>query len=269
MAIVFGIFLALSFLISRYLVLSFQKLLEQLQVQSSRLEKLSSIESWQKIARVLVHELRAPITPIKLVATDIERKHQMLNPSQFEFYLHEGAKLIQNEIQSIEKLMENFTQFAKLPEVNRTTTSLLQTLHQFVTHYSGYNDGQVSLQLNAIDIEKDNFFLDAGALKHLFFNLLKNAAEANPSIPVKIDFTLKQGDQKTWIQVRNSGNKIPDEIANKIFDLHVSTKKGMDTPNLGIGLTIARKIALDHQGDLYLLSNTEDGVIFELELPHL
>mgnify|MGYP000485215548 CR=1 FL=1 len=274
MAVVLGFFLLFCFFISRNLVVSFRKLADQVREQSLRLEQLNSIQAWQKIARVLVHELRAPITPIKLVATDMEQKYEILNASQFQSYLREGAQLICGQVQAVERLLESFTLFAKLPEVNRTQKSILEALRRFVTLYEGYSSGAVKLELVVGTIHQEYLWIDSEALMHLLFNLLKNAVEANRDRSLRVQITIDQDDRKngrlhpqTRIRMINDGGRIPEEIVHRIFDLHMSTKKGHTQPNLGIGLTVARKIALDHQGHLSLKENLEGFVVFELELP--
>ena len=260
------IFLVLTFIVSKQIVVIFKKVLDQLQAQSNRLERLNSIEKWQKLVRVLVHELRAPVTPIKLVSTDIEYKYRTLPSHVFKEYLREGASLIQNEVASIEKLLESFTLFAKLPEIKKQPVRICDFLEMFIKNYANYNHGQAEISLILGKVVQEEILVDPEALKHLFFNLLKNASESNKNNNIKIFINLNQNEKKTWIRFKNTGKEIPKEVSDKLFELYFSTKKQMESLNFGMGLTISKKIALDHGGDLYLVSGETDNVTFELEV---
>jgi signal transduction histidine kinase len=109
---------------------------------------------------------------------------------------------------------------------------------------------------------------DSKLLGQLFYNLANNAAEANPGRPIKVFFRVERRDHVVGIRVGNNGAVIPDDLVDRIFAVHVSTKAETGKSNMGLGLAIAKKIALDHGGDLVLVGNHDsDGVVFELELP--
>lgn len=263
-------FSALALWISRGIVKLLRRLAQENQTQSRRLERLRSIESWQKLVRMLVHELRAPITPIKLLATDMENKYHQLRPEKFENYLKQGTELISHEVKIIEKMLESFTKFAKLPDIKKEETSLADLIEGFVESYRNFKPESLELAFEPSVLRKPTIHLDPNLLRQMFFNLVKNAVEANPTQKIQVSFRVRQNETVTWIEIQNTGNPIPEHLAGKIFDLHVSTKVGMDQANFGIGLTISKKIALDHGGDLYLLrNNAADGVIFELEIPSI
>ncbi|PWU17509.1 MAG: hypothetical protein C5B49_08690 [Bdellovibrio sp.] len=276
-----------SFLVARSIVGRVAQLVEENRRQSHRLERLTSLENWQRLARVLVHELRAPVTPIKLVATDIESKFLGLDSGAFGRYLTEGASLLRTQVGVIERMMESFLKFAKLPEVKRSPASVGEFCRRFVDQYRASYPG-VELSCRLEKISQDVIPFDADLLNQLFFNLLKNAAEANaPSVcgsaeqaksspsapsqterlPIQAVLRARQESGRTWISFTNQGNAIPTELVDRIFDFYVTGKSG--NANFGIGLTVAKKIALDHGGDLQLKENSKArGVTFELELPN-
>ncbi len=261
--IVLLVALAATYWIARSIVALLRRLIEENRTHSLRLERLSALESWQKVARMMVHEMRAPVTPIKLVATDIEAKYQSLNGVEFEQYLARGAELLRTQVTSIERLTENLTKFARLPDVQKTSGSIGEFVSRFVDSYRTYSD-HVSWELEGMDDLSHTVAFDANLLNLLFFNLLKNAVEANPFRGTKITIQARQIDSRTWITFVNTGQPVPANLTSDIFKLHVSTKG----TNFGVGLTIAKKIAFDHNGDLSLASNEPDRIAFELELPN-
>ena len=267
--VILALSLIFSFMIAKNVVALLKRLIEENRIHSSRLERLGSLESWQRVARMVVHELRAPITPIKLVSTDIESKYQNLTPNAFRKYLQECTCLIRNQIAAIERMTESFTRFAKMPEIKKQPTSMSQFLSTFIDSYKTFRPDSVELRLMPTFLEQDIINFDPQALNQVLFNLLKNACEANTGNRILATLACRQKFARTWITFINTGNLIPETVAGKIFDLYVSTKTESESSNLGMGLTICKKIALDHGGDLYLAKNSPtDGVAFELELPN-
>lgn len=257
--------LGITYLIARSIVGLLRRLVRENQTHSLRLERMSALESWQKIARMMVHEMRAPITPIKLVATDIESKFQTLDSTAFQKYLARGTDLLRTQVTSIERLTDSLTKFARLPEVQKKPGSIPGFLDQFIETYREYG----SKNIERTGTAETRIPFDATLMNLLLFNLLKNAVEANPDKKIDVRIHCRQDVDKTWIDFRNSGHTIPESVARDMFKLHVSTK-GDSGSNFGVGLTIAKKIALDHNGDLFLAKNSnDDGVVFELELPNL
>lgn len=261
--------IAFSLLIARGIVALLEKLIRENQKHSSRLERLGSLESWQRVARMVVHELRAPITPIKLISTDIESKYNTLEPESFERYLSEGSSLIRIQVAAIERLIDSFTHFAKLPEVKKTPSSIAGLVKTFVETYENYRPGSLTLLTPPFHLKHDEIPCDVQLLNQALFNLLKNACEANPNEPISVSLTARQDGDLVTLVFSNTGKTMPPELAERIFELYVSTKTDTSTTNLGMGLTISKKIALDHGGDLHLTRNSAaDGVVFELEIPH-
>lgn len=250
-----------SLLISRGIVKRAQSLIHEREKAAAKLRDLNSLQNWQNVAKTLVHELRAPMTPIKLVASDLDFKRQSLSPERFDRYLIDAQKLMSEQIEAIETMIEGFTLFGKLPLPQFQKASLHSFLKSFVETY-GQAFGQevrLHLELASPDHERD---MDAKLMRDLFYNLCKNAAEANDG-KTTIEIRYERREDSDRILVHNSGISIPGAVAKTLFDPYVSTKNGS---NLGLGLAIARKIALDHKGDLSLLE-TRSGVTFLFDLP--
>jgi len=270
--------LIISLLATYWIARSIASLLKRLvadnQTQALRLERLQALESWQKVARMMVHELRTPITPIKLVATDIEKKYQTLESSStrggFREYLKSAADLISSQVHVIERLIEGLTKFAKLPEAQKRHASISEFFNKFIEQHRDYGEGRIRI-ISSCQVVQDRLSFDPELFNLLFFNLLKNAFEANPDQRILIQIEVRQVEQSTQIRFANSGRSISSEIADEIFKPHVSTRAGNSGTNFGVGLTIAKKIAFDHNGDLYLAKSErpDEAVVFKLEIPNL
>jgi len=297
--------LAISFLMSwffaSHVVNQFKILLDENRLAWQKVTALQNIESWQNVARMLVHELRTPMTPIKMVLSSLRegaRGPKQLANSRIE----EGAELGLEQVSYIEKMLETFSTFAKLPAPRQQVIDLDRFLEEFVDlienlypadapNPDGERDHRL-LDLQIIAAENLKFRADPQLWKNLLVNLVKNAIEANRpngqangletvkvatkvatkvAIKVAIEIGLKNRNDGTFLcfTVANQGRTIPDEIKDKIFDLSISSKKDQVGLNLGVGLTVCRKIAMDHQGDIVLKHNDSiHGVVFEAELPY-
>lgn len=260
---VLTLFLLGSFAISRSIVKRVQVLIDEREKAAFKLRELQALESWQKVAKVLVHELRAPMTPIKLVATDLCHQYQRMSPEKFETYLQGAQKLMNDEVKAIETMIESFTAFAKLPNPEFKDASLTDFLQDFAKVYQNSFGEKVRLVLE-LDEGPSLASFDPKLLRDLFYNLCKNAAEAN-LFETRITLRWKKLSDAHVIILHNTGRPIPKALSQSLFDPYVSTKTGS---NLGLGLAISRKIAFDHGGDLVLEESSEtNGVSFRLELP--
>lgn len=266
--IVLGLSVLISSAIARTIVKRFRWLLAEQERAQRKIQDHSSLKQWQTVARTLVHELRAPITPIKLIATDIDRKFQAMNPEQFKAYLAKAQEMLIDQVSAIERMITGFTQFGKLPSPVTKATSWREFLVQFQRQYDGAFGPNVSLQLDPFTHEDLEVELDANLLGNLIFNVCRNAAEANGgSTNITLKSAIGDGRRIVVLEIHNSGRSIPPNIASRIFEPYVSGNSDSDSVNMGLGLTIARKIAMDHGGDLRLWQEETSGVTFILELP--
>ena len=260
--------LGVTYWIARNIVGILSRLVQDNQTQALRLERLSALESWQKVARMMVHEIRTPITPIKLVATDIENKYQSLEPTAFSKYLASGSELIRSQVVVVERLIEGLTKFAKLPDVQKSPGSIEKFFKNFIENHRDFTASRAHIEFETC-AEFDQISFDSALLNLLFFNLLKNAVEANPDQSISVRIGVQQREGHTEVNFANSGKTIPKEMAAQMFQPHVSSKSKSSESHFGVGLTIAKKIAFDHKGDLSLIQNDLEAVVFKLELPSL
>jgi len=262
--IVLSLSLLGSVWISRGIVSRVQKLIVEKEKASAKLRDLAALRNWQDVAKILVHELRAPITPIKLVTTDLAYKYNSLDRDKFSRYLIDAQTLVNEQVEAIEAMIEGFTVFGKLPDPELQKVSLRDFLIDFNAIFgTSFGDG-VTLTIESFTspIEVN---LDTKLMRDLIFNLCKNASEANGGVTA-IYIRGEVTSEGVLLRIHNTGISIPDSIRKTLFDPYVSTKTGPERTNMGLGLAIARKIAFDHGGDL-TLADVDSGVTFELLLP--
>ncbi len=266
--VVFALLISIlgSLWISRGIVKHVEGLMEERERSQAKLRDLESLQSWQRIARTLVHELRAPLTPIQLIASDLEAKFNHLDHETLGEYLNSAQRLLNEQVRSIESMMSSFTAFGRLPPPELQSSTLGEQVASFVTNYGSAFGGGVSVNLERPAFDP-SLMLDPKLIRDLLYNVVKNAAEAN-SGQTNVTLQLIEAPGQVCCLISNTGAAIPPDLSKKLFEPYVSSKAGSESNNMGIGLTICRKIALDHGGDLVLVNNGDRGpVTFRLELP--
>ena len=263
--------LAIALLLARRLVRQFSALVSEREAAATKIAKTASLESWQATARMLVHEIRGQVTPLSLVASDLETRYATLPPPAFRAYLAEGTKVLREQTQALTDMVTSFTSFSKLPQVAPKPTAVRSFLDGFLVTHGREFAGRARMSLHVPELAEPSVPLDPRLLQNVILNLVTNACEANLGHEIQIDVTVRQDSDKTLIMVHNTGVAIPPELVPVMFEPRVSTKSGTKGRlNMGLGLTIAKKIALDHGGDLTLSENDPKlGVTFQIELPHM
>jgi signal transduction histidine kinase len=259
----------LSFLIARNIAAHFARLLEDNRRQINKLSKLHALEGWQTTARMLVHELKGPLTPLRLVAGELEAKYLALPPERFAAQLSEGTRIMAAQVRVLDGMLESFTRFAKLPEPRPERMDLGQALAEWGEAFRAAAGERATLTYERESLKDPWIEADAGLLQALLRNLVNNAIEANPATPPRVKIRAWQEADLTIIEVANTGVPLPESLTRRLFEPYASTKRETGKTNMGLGLTIGKKIAIDHGGDLLLRSPGGPGaeVVFRVELP--
>ena len=218
--------------------------------------------AWSDIARKIAHEVKNPLTPIKLSAERIEKKIQEKNIDSKE--INKLTSTISKQVDDIGKLVDEFSSFARMPEAEVKLDNLSQTLKKSFELFS-ISYSKINMKITIPD--KDLYFqFDNFQITQAFNNIIKNAVEAvisipNPSISVK----LIKKDNKIEISVIDNGIGIDERKISKLFEPYFTTKdKGT-----GLGLSIVKKIIEDHGGIITIHKNkdmagTINLIIFEI-----
>lgn len=221
--------------------------------------------AWQEIAARIAHEVKNPLTPIKLSTERLIKKWQQKD-SDFEEVFETSTKTIIREVESLRRLVSDFAQFGRMPKMEKRVLDLREIIHQVYYLYSGFKDIKLHLALPSDEIMVE---ADPEQIKRVFINIIDNAIEAIKTQKeavegnIFIKLTSDIDNRQVIVSIADDGPGIPDEIKDKLFMPHFTTKKG----GSGLGLAIANRIVTEHRGLIKVKDNIPRGAVFIIELP--
>lgn len=246
------------------LINSFNKMIGELSSSREKLVHAEKIAAWQDIAQRLAHEIRNPLTPIKLSAQRILKKFKT-DPAEMEKILESSVNAIVDEVDNLDKLLKEFREFSKLPNPHPLIFNVKELIEESAGMFRNITDS-VLIETNSIS-DKILVKADPAQIKQVFNNLFRNAIQSingKGRIVVAADLVKKEGEQYCRIQVKDNGSGIDDEYKDKIFDPYFTTKEH----GTGLGLSIVERIVFDHNGHIWFESKKGIGTTIFIDLPH-
>jgi len=194
------------------------------------------------VARRLAHEIKNPLTPIKLSAERLQRRFasQVDRKDIFDECTH----TVIAQVERLQRLISDFSSLARMPQPRLATCSINKLLEEMAQLFRPYAQVEVRMAEEALVCD-----CDVDQMKQVLINLVDNAiAASREGEPVTLSAVQEQG----WLcfHVTNEGDGIDPEVATHLFEPYFSTKDG----GSGLGLAIAKRIAEDHDGELWLAS---------------
>ena len=235
---------------------NFNSMINRLKNQQSKLIINERHEAWGSLARKLAHEIKNPLTPLQLTIDRLKEKYtNQLGPNDQDNF-KENLKIINNQIKQIENLVNEFSDFARMPKPVFKDNDLIVILNESIKLSSEFDK---TIEINFIkNHDKILFNCDKEQLNRVFFNLIKNSIESIKQKSEKVaDFKKKISieilDNNDNIKLTLLDNGIGfDQFKNdikKIINPYFTTKKN----GTGLGLSIVNKIINDHNGELLFL----------------
>jgi nitrogen fixation/metabolism regulation signal transduction histidine kinase len=221
--------------------------------------------AWEEAARKMAHEIKNPLTPIRLAAERMRRRAAAFPApdaaaAELKSVVEEGASTIVEEVGSLSGLVDSFGRFARLPAATLAPTDLAAVVSQVVKLYGHLKPG--------VTIDADvpeglpEARADAEQVKRALVNLVDNAISATPpGGRIRIGACIVRG--RAELSVADDGPGIPPEDRERVFDPTFSTKER----GSGLGLAITARIAAEHSGRVRVEENVPHGCRFVLEWP--
>jgi two-component system nitrogen regulation sensor histidine kinase NtrY len=219
------------------------------------------VAAWREVARRLAHEIKNPLTPIQLCAERL-RRHFSSAPEQTRSLVDECTTTIVGEVESLKDLVDEFSQFARMPAPRATPTDLHDLLRDALSLYDGIFSEVQFAQRYAAAMPK--VAVDPEQMRRVIINLVDNAIEAmNQQGRIEIETRHEPADNLVRIVIADDGPGIPPAERDKLFLPYYSTKQR----GSGLGLAIVRRIVAEHGGSIDVTDNVPRGTRFAIELP--
>lgn len=216
--------------------------------------------AWREVARRVAHEIKNPLTPIQLSAQRIRRRYLDKVDGDSEV-LDQCTREIINQVSSLKKMVNEFNQFAKLPESKPVPDDINRVIKDVSSFYENGLPENVKLKLELAKSLPD-FPLDREQMKRVFTNLIDNAAAAvNGGGTITIRTVHDKHTNSVHIDVMDDGAGVPAEIRPRMFEPYETTKEG----GTGLGLTIVNQIVSDHNGYIRYSDRKPKGTTFSME----
>lgn len=245
------------------LVASFNAMLGEIERYREGDLRKGKIDAWKDIAQRLAHELKNPLTPIRLAAERLLRLAGK-DPARALELIEPSALAIVAEVESMDALLSDFRSFAALPEPVRDWTELRGVVEEAVALYAASYPG---LRFELGGVEGGILLLaDRSQLKRALANLIANAVDAmEGSGLVEFGAELVKTAESRYCRllVRDEGRGMPAEILERIFAPYFTTKPA----GTGLGLSIVERIVADHGGSIRAESEEGVGTSFYIDLP--
>jgi signal transduction histidine kinase len=230
-----------------------------------RLVLSEKMQSWQNVARKVAHEIKNPLTPISLVAAELQKRAAQMPDAASRGLLTEAGRVLHEETQSLDRMVREFSAFARLPDPELAAGDLLELVRDFVSRNQAATGPELVVVASR---ERFPVIMDRGMLTQILHNLVNNARLAKAPARVSIRFELDLADGTCALHVRDDGPGVPATLRATLFDAYVTSRStGDGEKGMGLGLTISRKIASDHGGALVLATTGPEGTCFRLTLP--
>jgi len=223
--------------------------------------RAQKVAAWREVARRLAHEIKNPLTPIQLSAERL-RRHFVGAPPQAKALVAECTETIVGEVESLKGLVDEFSQFARMPSPKTVPTDLAQLITDTLALYNGLFAGVVIEQRLAPGMPLVR--LDPEQIRRVMINVVDNAIEAMERRgTIVVETQLDAANNVVRVVVADDGPGIPRGERDKLFLPYYSTKHR----GSGLGLAIVRRIIAEHGGSIEAGDNTPRGTRFTIELP--
>ena len=238
------------------LIVSFNNMSHELLSNRKILIQAEKDSAWRDMARILAHEIKNPLTPIRLSLERLEMKYASKSKDLDTVFLN-VTKVIHEEIDNLQTFATEFSKFARLPEAVMKHYNLNKQLTEICTPYQ--SELKIGLQL---DEKLPSLFADKIQIKQVLENLIQNSINAATN-----DFVIKINtsfiDSEINISIQDNGQGIEAKDITEIFNPYFTKSRG----GTGLGLAIVRRIIENHDGSINVESQISVGTTFNLSFP--
>ena len=247
---------------------NFNSMINKLKNQQEKLLSSERHEAWETVARKMAHEIKNPLTPIQLTIDNLNSKYIPELTDEKKIKYQNNLKTILKQIKQIENLVNEFSDFARMPKPHIKKNDLIKVLNENIELLKK-TDPSVDFMVNNKTGKRVEINFDNEQFNRLFFNLIKNSIESinennkksNKSLK-KIDIEINQRRDYITVNLTDTGEGFKNKKTKDIIKPYYTTKEN----GTGLGLSIVDKIINDHNGSIKFL-NTNNGARVQIIIP--
>lgn len=244
------------------LIAEYNSMIQKLEESTELLKQSEREGAWREMAKQVAHEIKNPLTPMKLSMQHLVRAFQA-NPENIEPLLKRVSQTLIEQIDGLSKIASEFSNFAKMPRAENETFIINDLVSSVYDLFNKEQMGMMDLNLHLPD-KRYKVFADKGHIMRVLNNLVKNAIQAIPDERRgKIDITVYQKEDRVVVKVSDNGQGISNEMREKVFYPNFTTKNS----GMGLGLAISKNIIDALDGSIYFKTVINVGTDFYIELP--
>jgi signal transduction histidine kinase len=243
------------------LVQEYNRMIEEMARSAELLAKSERESAWREMAKQIAHEIKNPLTPMKLSVQYLQRAWKNQLPD-YEKRLEKFTQTMIEQIDALSIIASEFSDFAKMPVNKRTYTNLTEIIDSTLVLFKNYDNITFSF---LYDNKSDStVYADKEQLLRAFNNLITNSIQAiGKKANGKIEINLERQHAKLVVEIADNGEGISEEISDKIFSPNFTTKSG----GMGLGLAIVKNIVVNAGGSIEYHSRAGEGTTFIVVFP--
>jgi len=231
-------------------------------MESAELLARSERESaWREMAKQIAHEIKNPLTPMKLNIQYLQKAKEEGNEHYDDFFKRVTKNLIE-QIDTLSGIATEFSNFAQIPKAKNEVFNLIEVVQNVCSLFEANQNLQFALEMN--HIEEIRVFIDKEQFSRAFLNLVKNGIQSIPADQKgEIRITLETNDSAALIKISDNGTGISEEVQENLFQPNFTTK----TSGMGLGLSIVKNIVDNFGGKIWYTTEIDEGTTFYVEIP--
>jgi two-component system nitrogen regulation sensor histidine kinase NtrY len=242
------------------LIIEYNRMILELAESAERLAKSERETAWREMAKQVAHEIKNPLTPLRLNAQLIQRAYDEQSP-QFDEKFKKFTSMLIEQVDTLAQIANEFSNFALMPKPKLTKVKISEVIQNAVTLFRTTTASDISFNCFT-----ENDFIDADKeqLLRVFNNLIKNALQAiNDEKNGLVEINLKQENDIIIVEIIDNGIGINEEQKKLIFVPNFTTKTG----GMGLGLAMVKSILENISATISFTSEENKGTTFELRFP--
>lgn len=242
------------------LVIEYNKMIQKLGESAQTLAKSERESAWREMAKQVAHEIKNPLTPMKLSVQHLQRSYYEKTPG-WDKNIERMTRTLIEQIDTLAHIATEFSNFAKMPKANNEILNVKEVLMNVVELYSKTENCQIEFSSG----DKNHMvFADREQIQRVFTNLIKNSIQSIPEERKgEIQIKINDADKNVVISIADNGVGIKDEMKDRIFTPNFTTK----STGMGLGLAMVKNIIESAGGSIWFETIEGSGTMFLVSIP--